>query len=420
MEESKQTRTKQVEAWIPTGIFLGAVGGVLAGFFFGKSMESVAWVGDLFLNALKMLIIPLVVLSVISGIVRMGDIRRTGRLGVITLLYYGATTAMAVFVGLLFSNLFLGGEGAAEVLSVAGAVKEAPPFSVIDLVLSLFPPSIIHSMAEMEILPVIVFSLLFGGALSTLGERGRPLGDLFLIGEETVMKMVHVIFLFAPVGIFALIAGKLAATGGGEALLDQLWNLRWYVITVVTGLSFHSLLVIPLLLYLLGKRDPFRYARSMFSALLTAFSTASSSATLPVTMEAVEEKNGVSGRVSGFVLPLGATVNMDGTALYEAVAALFIAQIYQVDLGLAEQAVIFVTATLAAIGAAGIPEAGLVTMVIVLQAVHLPVEGIALLLSIDWFLDRIRTTVNVWGDSAGAAIIEQLLGARVANGEKVP
>ncbi len=219
------------------------------------------------------------------------------------------------------------------------------------------------------------------------------------------MKLVHVIILFAPLGVFALI-GSIVAENRGS--VDQLISsLGLYALTVIGGLLFHATVILPLILKFFGRRTPLQYFRNMGEALATAFTTASSSATLPITMEAVKEKNKVDGRVASFVLPLGATINMDGTAMYEAVAALFIAQIYGIDLGMGQQIIIFLTATLASIGAAGIPHAGTVTMVFVLQAVGLPLEGIGLIWAVDWFLDRCRTTVNVWGDSVGAAVISE-------------
>ena len=221
-----------------------------------------------------------------------------------------------------------------------------------------------------------------------------------------MMRIVVWIMYFAPVGIFALIAARLGKAGGGEAFMAQIMGVGWHMVTVLAGLAVHFV-VLTLILFFLARRG-LDYFAGMLRAVLTAFGTASSSATLPLTMECARE-NGVDERAVRFVLPLGSTVNMDGTALYEAAAVMFIAQGYGIELGLWQQAIIFITATLAAIGAAGIPEAGLVTMVIVLQAVGLPLEGIGLLLSVDWLLDRFRTAINVWGDSVGAAVVHRLL-----------
>jgi solute carrier family 1 (high affinity glutamate transporter) protein 1 len=215
----------------------------------------------------------------------------------------------------------------------------------------------------------------------------------------------------APVGIFGLVAGRFGTAmevGGMQAFVEQLAAVGRYMVTVLVGLGIHGLLVLPLVLYFVARRNPFLYFRGMASALLTAFSTASSAATLPLTIETAQENNGVDERATQFVLPLGATINMDGTALYEAVAVIFIAQAMGIELSLMQQLIVVITATLAAIGAAGIPEAGLVTMVIVLRAVDLPLEGIELILAVDWLLDRFRTTVNVWGDAVGAAVVERV------------
>ena len=296
--------------------------------------------------------------------------------------------------------------GTVSVEAGAELTRPASEYSIFDVILGMVPSNIIKAMSETKVLPLILFSLIFGGIVSTMGERGKILGDFFVAANEAIMRFVHLIMLVAPFGVFGLIAGRFAEAGGA-AFADELFKLGKYFITVVIGLSIHAFIVLTIILKTFGKKSPAKYAANMIQALATAFSTASSSATLPVTMECVEEKNHVSHKASSFVLPLGATVNMDGTALYEAVAAIFIAQLYGIDLSLGQQIVIFFTANLAAIGAAGIPEAGLVTMVMVLESVGLPVEGIASILAVDWFLDRFRTTVNVWGDSIGAAVIAQ-------------
>jgi Na+/H+-dicarboxylate symporter len=263
-------------------------------------------------------------------------------------------------------------------------------------------------MAKMEILPLIVFSLIFGGVLTTLGERGRIVIDFFEGVNEAIMKIVSLVIVIAPFGVFGLIAARIGEAGGFLGFVPELIQLGKYFLTVVIGLFIHGVIILPLILAIVGKRNPLTFAKNMVPALLNAFSTASSSATLPLTFECVEEHNKIARRIARFVLPLGATVNMNGTALYEAVAAIFMAQVYGIPLELGAMIVIFLTATLAAIGAAGIPEAGLVTMVIVLTAVNLPLEGISLILTIDWLLDRFRTTVNVWEDAVAAGVIETL------------
>jgi len=381
------------------------IAGGVSGYVLGEKMAVVGWLGTLFLTALKMLIVPLVAASVITGVAGLGDIRKLGRVGGLSVAYYAITTLIAVSIGLIMANLWHPGVGVplGEMHSVA---PKAGDVGIPDLILSLVHPNIIAAAAEMKLLPIIVFCIVFAAALSTLGERGRPVIAFFDGLNEGMMKLVHWLMWFAPVGVFALIAARLGAAGGGEAFLAQLAGLVRYAMAVVSGLLVHASFLC-LLLVVLARRRVFVYLKHMATALITAFSTASSSATLPVTMDGVKAA-GVSESARRFVLPLGATINMDGTALYEAVAVLFIAQAIGIELSLGRQLVVLLTATMAAIGAAGIPEAGLVTMVIVLQAVGLPLDGIGLILAIDWFLDRCRTTVNVFGDAVGAAVVARL------------
>ncbi|HXE73928.1 MAG TPA: dicarboxylate/amino acid:cation symporter [Candidatus Nitrosotenuis sp.] len=276
-----------------------------------------------------------------------------------------------------------------------------------EVLVGLVPTNLVQAMVETQVLPLIVFSLVLGAVLTTLGETGRPVLSFFQGLNEAVMKMVHLLMYLAPVGIFGLLAARLGAAGGWEGFVPELARLARYAFTVIAGLALHGFGVLPLALAWLARRRPGPFLARMLPALTTAFSTASSSATLPLTMECAEKGNGISNRVASFVIPLGATINMNGTALYEAVAAIFIAQMHDIALGPVHMVIIFLTATLAAIGAAGIPEAGLVTMVIVLKAVNLPLSGVSLILVIDWFLDRCRTTINVWGDAVGAAVIQR-------------
>lgn len=390
-------------------ILFGAIGGIFCGWYFGPAMQSISWLGDLFLNALKMLIVPLIAAAVISGVASLGDIRKLGRLGGMTVLYYASTTALAVFIGLVVVNIIQPGSGIdTESLAVPEQISQRNPATFSDIILSLIHPNIIAAAAETLLLPVIVFCLLFAAALTTIGDKGKPVLAFFEGLNEVMMKLVIWFMTLAPVGIFALIASKLGAIGGGEAFTRELASVGLYVVAVIVGLVIHFCALFVILNLLTDRgRD---YLSSLARALLTAFGTASSSATLPLTMECAQEA-GIDKRSVQFVLPLGSTVNMDGTALYEAVAVMFIAQAYHYDMGVIQQIIIFITATLAAIGAAGIPQAGLVTMLIVLSAVNLPVEGIGLLLAVDWFLDRIRTMVNVWGDCVGAAVVERVLPA---------
>ena len=499
------------------GIVIAIVAGAIIGGFAPDFAIHTTILGEIFLNLLKMIVVPLVILSMIVGITNLGDIRNIGSIGGRTVLYYMATTAISVLIGVVLVNIILPGKGLSqgeerpelsytlsgpemltlelsgefnrtynnkyivtltdqdvrgEVESISGAtvkVKSWQPFKDaryvttddgerllfsadgrllriepnntgkgIDISLpiatrmsdktertmgntikevflgneetgkeGMIPSNVFKAMVHTDILPLIFFSLLIGAALSMLGDIGKPVISVISGLNEAVMKLVHWIMFVAPVGIFGLIAGRIGEAKGFAGFWPELVAVGKYSATVVLGLGVHGIIVLPLLLLFLGRRNPLNYFKGMATALLNAFSTSSSSATLPLTMEGVENQNGVSRRTSSFVLPLGATVNMDGTALYEAVAVMFIAQVYAISMDPAQQIIIVLTATLAAIGAAGIPEAGLVTMVIVLRAVDLPVEGITLILSIDWLLDRFRTTINVWGDSIGAGVIER-------------
>ena len=396
----------------------GIVLGIFSGWMYGSSMLAVEWIGEMFLDALKMLVVPLIISSMIVGIAGLGDVRKVGKTGLIALLYFMLTTCIAVGIGLVMVNIIEPGvavEMTVEQVPDRVAGKEA--VSITDILKTFVSPNLVQSMAKMEILPLIMFSLVFGGVLTTLGEPGKRAIDFFDTVNTAVMKIVHLLMYFAPIGVFALIASKLGAAGGGDLFLAELAKIGKYVGTVLSALLVHGFVVLPMILYITTRRNPVTYFKNVMAALTTAFSTASSSATLPVTIECAEENNRISRKSSLFVLPLAATVNMNGTALYESVAAMFIAQMMGIQLGFGEQMIIFVTATLAGIGAAGIPEAGLVTMVMVLQSVGLPLEGIGMLLSIDWFLDRCRTTINVWGDSIGAAVVDTLEGNCVEKGD---
>jgi len=391
-------------------MLIGISMGGLCGWVFGKEMLIVDWIGEMFLDTLKMLVIPLIVSSMIVGITGLGDIRKVGKAGTVTLVYFLSTSGIAVIAGIIVVNIMQPGLGVELTTDIPEKVAGKESIGITDILESFVTPNLFESMAKMEILPIIMFSLVFGGVLTTLGEKGKLVISVFDGINIAIMKIVHLVMYFAPLGVFALVSSKLGAAGGGDLFLAELLKIGKFAVTVILGLMIHALITLPAILYFVAKQNPLTYFKNMSAALTTALSTASSAATLPVTIECVEEENKISRRTTLFVIPLGATVNMNGTALYESIAAIFIAQMVGIHLGLGDQVLIFLTATLAAIGAAGIPEAGLVTMVIVLQAVGLPLEGIGMLLSIDWFLDRLRTSVNVWGDSIGAAVVDRLEG----------
>ncbi len=361
--------------------------------------------GDIFLRILKAIAIPLVMASIFVSIVSLGSLKELKDLGIKALIYYTTTTFLAVLTGLVVVNVFFGILGTHEVKEVAEGF-EPKEVSLYDFFVGFFPDNIFAALAEGKIIQIIVFTLLFAlGVLAVANKNARDSVISFFGGvNDALLKMAEWIIKLTPVGVFAIVYYTVATHGLGAFV--ELWK---YVLAVVVGLLWHATVNLGLIAYLVGRFKPWEYFAKVREALLVAFSTASSSATLPVSLEVAENKAKVDKKVAGFVLPLGATVNMDGTALYEAVAAMFVASVYGIHLSFEQQLVILITATLAAIGAAGIPSAGLVTMTLVFSAVGLPLEGIAVILAVDRFLDMLRTSINVWGDLIGAKIIDRLM-----------
>lgn len=429
-------------------ICLAVIAAILTAIFAAPFAESLEIGGELFLRTLKMIVVPLVFTSVMCGILGMGDVRKLGRPGAAAIGFYLLTTILAVIVGLIVVNVIQPGVGTVdqekvaemtagatgspkskiisalaedsgltetEVSGVLGQLPdgeaEQPGISTIlkNLVLMLVTDNLFVSAAETQLLPIIVFAILLAALMTTMGDEVSTIESFIKQSNELLMRFVLMLMNAAPIGIFCLVAARFGKAQVEGKFLEELSQIGWYFGTVLAGLGFHALVTLPLIFYLVRRENPYKYMMSMSKALMMAFSTASSSATLPVTLECCEEA-GVSNKSTEFVVPLGATINMDGTALYEAAAALFIAQVIpDVNLSFGQQMVVAVTATLAAIGAAGIPEAALVTMLIVLNAVGLPLEYIGLVLTVDWLLDRFRTAVNVFGDSVGAAVVEKTL-----------
>lgn len=394
-------------------MLFGIVLGVFCGWQYGESMKSIEFLGILFMNALQAIVIPLIVSTMIVGIAGLGNLKQLGPIGAFTIFFYMATTGLAVLNGIILSLLIQPGIGVdiSGITDAPDQVKEitSAQFSFIDTLTGMVSRNLFESIAKYppDVLAIIVASLVFGAALTTLGERKTVVFQFFEEISEITMRIVQWIMYFAPIGVFALVAVILGEKGGGDTVWTQLMQIGSYVMTVLAGLSIHAFIVLPVILLFAANRNPLTYAKNMANSLTTAFSTASSAATLPLTIECVVQKNKISPRTASFVLPLGATINMDGTALYEAVAAVFLAQAYDIQLTFSSMFIIFFTATLASIGAAAIPHAGLFTMIIVLNAIGIPLEGIGLIFTVDWFLDRCRTTVNVWGDSVGAAVVEK-------------
>jgi len=378
------------------------------------------FLGTLFLNALRMLIVPLIMSAIISGIVGIGSGADLGRLGAKTVAYYLTTSLLAILVGLTLVNItepgVVDGEPAkdligltADVGDLAARVGGAGAGEVAEVFLRMVPPNIVNAAAEGQMLGLIFFSILFGFLITRLESPFRDTLSNFWEGVYGVMlRMTELIMLFAPIGIFGLIARVITTTG-----LAAVGPLGVFFFTVLLALAVHFFVTLALLQRFMGGINPLAMYRAMWPAILMAFSTSSSSATLPVTLDLVEKKVGVSNRTSSFVLPLGATVNMDGTALYECVAAMFIAQAYGLDLSFAVQFTIVITALLTSIGVAGIPSASLVAIAVILGAIGLPLEGLALILAVDRILDMCRTSVNVFSDATGAAIIASTEGEKL-------
>ncbi len=394
-------------------ILLGMLLGVVVGAALGEDVAYVKPLGDIFLRLLRMVIVPLIFSSLVVGTTGLGDASRVGRMGVKALLYYVVTSAAAILVGLLVVNLIRPGVHANLPLTAAPTGVKVSPERIGETLLAIIPDNPLAAMAQGNVLAIIFFALLFGLFTNRLPRPKRDvIVDLMQAIFDLMMLITDFVIRLAPIGVFALMAGIVGTTG-----FEAFPPLLRYMLTVALSLALHALVTLPVILFVFGRTWPPRYARAVAPALATAFSTASSSATLPVTMECVERRGGVSNQVSSFVLPLGATVNMDGTALYECVAAIFIAQVYGISLSIGQQVLVFLTALLASIGAAGIPMAGLVMMVIVLRSVGLPLEGVGLILAVDRVLDMTRTAVNVWSDTVGAVVLSRWEGYEIGAGE---
>ncbi len=396
-------------------ILIALVLGALFGLFFTDYVKDVKWMGDLFLRALKMIIVPLILTSIISGVANVGDVQNLGKLGLKTLTYYITTSLAAIFIGQILVNIIQPGVGADLGFKRNVEGLHAASQGVGNILLRLVPTNIFQALSSADMLAIIFFSIMIGYFITKVAEKYKsPLINLFNGGFEVMMKLTSFIIKFTPLGIFGIVAGVVAEQAGDRAsLLEIVGRLGLYMLCVLLGLAFHAFVTLPLILRFIGKANPWKHFKAVTTPLLTAFSTSSSSATLPLTMDAVENEAGVSNKVTSFVLPLGATVNMDGTALYECVAAIFIAQAYGIHLDFFHQMIVVFTALLASIGAAGIPMAGLVMITVILTAVGLPLEGVGLILAVDRILDMCRTTVNVWSDSCGAAVIARTEGEKL-------
>jgi len=415
-----------------------------------REVMYVGYVGELYLRALKALIIPLIVSSIIAAIGNL-DLTLSKKIGIRAIGYYVTTTILAVILGIVLVTSIHPGRGSDSDIKKAGIGKNVyTPDLLMDLPRNIFPPNLIQAAFEtyrtvitppdmtlnetqfliekynltegelppkhewpisnqyvsaLNIMGLLVFSAALGVALSQLGEKGKPLLNVFISLADASMVITGWLIWISPIGIFFLVASMMIKMEDFSVMLGQ---VGMYFMTVVVGIGIHGFIVLPGIYMLLVRKLPFTFVANMGQALITAFATATSSGTLPVTMNCLETLNGIDTRVTRFVLPIGATINMDGTALYEAVAAIFIAQVRGISLTIGQIIAISITSTMASIGAAGIPQAGLVTMVMVLDVVGLPAEDITLIIAVDWFLDRFRTAINVLGDSFGAGIVYEL------------
>ena len=400
--------------WVFLAIGLGILAGTLSGTtgsIFGITFYSIYdLLGTLFIKALMLIVVPLVASSIITGIARIGSEGKIGRLGLKTFGFYISTTFLAVLTGLLFANLLHPGiDGLSQELSTQISDHAATKQTLVtgklnnisDLLLQVVPSNVVRAFAEGQMLGIIFFSLLFGFVISKLEEHAAATQRSFWQGIfQAMIQITQLIMKVLPFGVFALVAKVFATTG-----LESLKSLVLFFVTVILGLAFFMFVVMPLMLRFIGRVSPIKHFRAMGPALITAFSTSSSSATLPVTLECAEKRANVSNRICSLVIPLGTSLNLSGSALYECVAALFVAQVYGIDLSLVTQFIILFLALITSLGVAGIPAGSLVAVMVILKAIGLPEEGIGLFIAVDRILDMCRTTVNVFSDSCCAVLV---------------
>ncbi len=386
-------------------IFASLVLSVVVGLFLGDSAVVpvktwIAPVGTMFINLIKMMIVPVVLCSLIVGMTSMGDMKKLGRIGIKTVAFYMVTTAIAIVIGFSVAGVIEPGVGMALPAEAAPKVKEAP--SIMQVFVNMIPKNPIESMAKADILPVIVFALFIGaGIISVGGKKGALLINVFDSGAEVCYKVIAMIMRLAPIGVFCLLL-PVVVQNGPKVLLP----LLSVIMAMAVGSVIHALVVYSGIAATVGHMSPVKFFRGMAEAMVIAFTTCSSAGTLPVNMKNIQEKLGVKRDIASFILPLGATINMDGTALYMGVCSLFIANVYNIPLTVDQMMLIILTGTLASIGTAGVPGAGLIMLAMVLQSVGLPMEGLALVAGIDRVLDMFRTTLNITGDAAVAVAID--------------
>lgn len=409
---------KEKKMGLSTKIFIGLILGIITGltmYFLKSTFESskailfiiddvligfvFELVGGIFVNAIRMMIVPLVFVSLTLGAASMGDVKKLGRIGTKTVGFYLVTTAIAITIAILIATIVQPGVGTTISLEGREYIPAEAP-SIASVFISMVPRNPIQAMASGNMLQIIVFALLTGTALTILGDKTKKVTELFEQANTLILKLVEMVMSIAPVGVFALIAKTMATLGW-----DMMPKLIMYMLCVAGALLIHAIFTYQGLLYAFTKLNPIQFFKNFYPAMTVAFSTASSSATLPVTVETSEKRLGVSPKIASFCLPLGATVNMDGTAIMQGVATVFIAQLYGMDLSVMDFVTVIVTATLASIGTAGVPGVGLLMLSMVLVQVGLPVEGIAIIIGIDRILDMLRTAINITGDACCTLIV---------------
>lgn len=396
-----------------TQIFIGLILGVIIGLVFGEKATIIEPIGTIFLRLITMIVVPLVLVSLMLGTASLGDLRKLGRIGIKTIVYFTITTMIAISIGLLLANVVKPGAGLNEEIKAelyknyestaqVGIERMEEKPSAIDVLVNIVPTNPIKTLVEGNMLQVIFLALLFGTILTLIKKEKSEILMKFLDGlNDAIIQVVHIAMRLAPYGVMALIASVIGKYG-----VNILVTLLKYSLVVVGGLLIYTVSVNCLSLRILGRMSPLKFLKATKDAMVIAFSTSSSNAALPVSMESVEHI-GISREYSSFVIPLGATINMDGTALYQGVAAIFIAQIYGIPLALMDQVTIVLMATLASVGAAGVPAAGIITLAMVLKQIGIPLEGIALILGVDRFLDMCRTTTNIIGDMTCSVVIKE-------------
>jgi proton glutamate symport protein len=398
---------------LPTRILIGLVLGIIIGLIFGEKATVIKPIGTIFIRLITMVVVPLVLVSLMLGTAGLGDIKKLGRIGIKTFIYFMMTTVVAIVIGLLLANLIRPGIGLNETARAeltknykasaeAGIQKLQNKPSTMEVLIDIVPVNPVKSLAEGNMLQVIFIAVVFGAALTLVKkEKADPVLRLLDSLNDVVIQVVHIAMNIAPFGVMALIASVIGQFGASVLL-----TLLKYTLTVIAGLAIHTFIVNSVAIRFLGRMNPLRFFKATKEAMLIAFSTSSSNATLPVAMENVEQI-GVKRTFSSFVIPLGATINMDGTALYQGVSAVFIAQIYGMPLTVGDQLTIVLMATLASIGAAGVPGAGVIMLVMVLKQIGIPLEGISLIMGVERILDMCRTTTNMVGNMTSALVIQK-------------